>query len=601
MPGIWHNKIENMFPKDMTEIKFVCSDNNNSRIADVLLNKKTTCEIQHSFISREEISNRYNDWSGFGKDIIWFVDGNIGIEYEQLSSGNYLIIFNDKWKYASFINKYNYILLEIDSKVFKIELKKIKCKMIELKMFILIEEVVRILKTNPECIWDEWKDDNVIKCSLSYHQEGAGNGKTYKIWKSVSENVDKSTYIMVTKQNSAKNVIYAELLDQTDRQEFHIENLTEKTEENTSNSSHFVIKYIHKISKRECIVIIGTIDSFCYNLSGASNTSGNFFEGILQNIKNNGITKVSVNGYMNFGGQTIILNKHAEIWIDEVQDLPNSYLYAIAKLMSDTNIDVHIVGDKLQSLEFEDNFLTSIIDSNGLTNNIKLIVEDPININRRIKVNGMCQEINKLIDFDKYGLPKIDCKDVNLDELEPTIEIIKSPKIYANDPDIKKIENFIAKIIEKVDNEVNNNNYTPENFMFIFTIMACNNIATELHTKLTKYWINKFNDVDYIKSFNNNYWKDYQRDEYTQYVYLHKHTEGTVINTKDSINASRIMSIRSSKGDGREVVFILGVNEKSLKMVSDNKIGLVYDSHLHVALTRAKCKIYFEISSCITN
>ena len=85
MPGIWHNKIENMFPKDMTEIKFVCSDNNNSRIADVLLNKKTTCEIQHSFISREEISNRYNDWSGFGKDIIWFVDGNIGIEYEQLS------------------------------------------------------------------------------------------------------------------------------------------------------------------------------------------------------------------------------------------------------------------------------------------------------------------------------------------------------------------------------------------------------------------------------------------------------------------------------------------------------------------------------------
>ena len=78
---------------------------------------------------------------------------------------------------------------------------------------------------------------------------------------------------------------------------------------------------------------------------------------------------------------------------------------------------------------------------------IVTIKEDPININRRIKVNGMCQEINKLIDFDKYGLPKIDCKDVNLDELEPTIEIIKSPKIYANDPDIKKIENFIAKII----------------------------------------------------------------------------------------------------------------------------------------------------------
>jgi hypothetical protein len=309
------------------------------------------------------------------------------------------------------------------------------------------------------------------------------------------------------------------------------------------------------------------------------------------------MSKVSPNGYMKFGGQTFPLNKQTELWIDEVQDLPNPYLFAMAKLMLETNCDIHIVGDKLQSLEYEDNFLTSVINENGLIQNINLISHIPININRRIKVNGMREEINNLIDYNKYGLPKIKCDDINLQEIkDPTIEIIEMPKIYANDTDIKKIDIFIDKILEKVNYEVNNNNYTPENFMFIFPIMKNNNIASELHTKLTNYWINKFNDNNYIKLINNTYWKNYNHNEYTQYVYLHKHTEGTCINTKDSINASRIMSIKTSKGDGREVVFILGVSEQTLKMVSNNKNGLVYDSHLNVSITRAKCKNYFALT-----
>ena len=145
--------------------------------------------------------------------------------------------------------------------------------------------------------------------------------------------------------------------------------------------------------------------------------------------------------------------------------------------------------------------------------------------------------------------------------------------------------------------EINKYNYLPKNFMFIFPIMKNNNTASELHTKLTSYWIDKFNDKDYIQSINSKHWKNYQHDEYTQYVYLHKHTEGSCINTNDSVNASRIMSIRTSKGDGREIVFILGITERSLKMVSDKKIGLVYESHLHVALTRAKCKNYFGLET----
>ena len=95
---------------------------------DICLSNNRTCEIQHSYISENEIINRFNDWNKFGKEIIWFIDGNNGIELNKLSSGNYLLIFNQSWKYKSFKKTYDYILLEIDNYVFKIELLRCKGK-----------------------------------------------------------------------------------------------------------------------------------------------------------------------------------------------------------------------------------------------------------------------------------------------------------------------------------------------------------------------------------------------------------------------------------------------------------------------------------------
>ena len=49
--------------------------------------------------------------------------------------------------------------------------------------------------------------------------------------------------------------------------------------------------------------------------------------------------------------------------------------------------------------------------------------------------------------------------------------------------------------------EVDLNNYTPENFMFIFPIMKQNAIASELYVKLQEFWIKKFEDKKYITRF----------------------------------------------------------------------------------------------------
>ena len=595
MPGKWHNVMEKKFPTNMREVKFFCSsiENNTCRRADILLNNKRTLEIQHSPINEAEIVNRFNDWNKFGKDIIWLVDGNTSdIVCEKLKTGFYLISFEKSWKYKSFIKTYDNILLEIGGNIFKIELKKIKCKMILLFKPKPVQDVIETLKNNPENIWKLWDNTNIIKAILKIYQQGAGNGKTYGIWKNICENEDKDTYIIVTKQHSAKNVIYEELIDQTNREEYHIENLTKKEEFNTHK--HYAIKYTHKKSKRECKVLIGTIDSYCYNLSETDEKSQNFFEGILNNIDKNGLTKVTPYGFMNFAGQAIFINRKSEIWIDEVQDLPISYLYAFTRLMLETQCDVNIVGDKLQTLEYEKNFLTEIV--NEKLPNINIVIEPEKNDNRRIKIKGMYNKINELINFEKYKLNEISCNESTFTESkEEPFEIIDSPTIYANEKEENKISIFVSTLIKKLDYQVNFNNYTPEDFMFIFPIMKSNILAIELQTNLQKYWLNKFNDENYIANIKNKHWEKYNHSNYTQYVHLHKHTEGQVINTRDSIHATRIMSIRTSKGDGRPVVFILGTTEKSLKLVSCNEIGLVYESHLHVALTRAKNKIYFGL------
>ena len=79
-----------------------------------------------------------------------------------------------------------------------------------------------------------------------------------------------------------------------------------------------------------------------------------------------------------------------------------------------------------------------------------------------------------------------------------------------------------------------------------------------------------------------------------EYVQLHKSENGISINLSESEMKTRIVSNVTSKGDGRNVAFCLNINERTLKLVSGNKMGLRYESHLHVPITRGIRKVYFQ-------
>lgn len=504
-----------------------------------------------------------NTWNLF-KNAFYFMNVNEDIQIIQHNDSYIVDIKNDNI-YKKVFHYRQSILFVMDEQVFNISETTIKVKN--------INEVF-----NKPYIWNIG--------SLTVHQEGAGNGKTYGIWKSILLNNTNKTFIIITKQHTAKNVIYQELINQIHRKEIHTHNIKEIMEYNTEKQ--YVIKY--KKYNEEYMVVIGTIDSFFFSLTNVDMNSPNIFKSILCDIKLNGCKKM-VNGTIKYAQQLITLNEFSQLWIDEVQDLGSDYLFAVCSLIRETKMNVQVVGDILQSLEYDNNFMTYINNINS--DDLKVHILSPVNINRRIKTKHMHSQINNLIQFDKYNLPCISINDTLMD-YEQSFQIIESPIIYSNDTDTVKVNNYVDKILHYVESEVTIHNYTPADFLFIFPIMKNNVLAFELETKLNNYWLNKFDNIHYVNKLND-FWKQRILKGYNQYVYLHKYQEGRTINTGESIHSTRIMSIRSSKGDGRKVTFVLNCTETSLKLLSNGEINLIYESYLHVAITRANNKIFFAL------
>jgi len=133
----------------------------------------------------------------------------------------------------------------------------------------------------------------------------------------------------------------------------------------------------------------------------------------------------------------------------------------------------------------------------------------------------------------------------------------------------------IEQIMSYYAEEVIINNYSPEDFLIVTPFISNNPLINALNTSINEFWIDKLGANDYYN-----------------YSVIHKSEIGSSINLDDSIKSTRIVSIHSSKGDGRNCVFVIGLEERSLKTFSGLRDSLIYDSLLHVAITRMKKKLY---------
>ena len=413
-------------------------------------------------------------------------------------------------------------------------------------------------------------------------QSGAGSGKTYSSIQLIQEDdifADKTVFIYVTKAHSAKDVINEELEDQQRRGL-----LSQLTRIDTTMGRQYVMTFVDA-NDRKIYVMIGTIDSFNFAVVNHDAVVDGFdkFANVVTSMEEGNVRR-----RIRYGGINVLLNSSCLLVIDEAQDLGAGYIKAVTTLVKRTNIDAYVIGDKLQSIYGEDNIYTFLESSDiGVQ---KIIKPNKV---MRFHNNSFAGYINRVIPFARYGLPEIEgiCDKPGCIHVDKLPVIFKTKFTWNNDPkQEEKNQECINTILNLMKQEVMDNDYQPHNFMFIFPILKGNLLADTLLIALEDFW-DKLYEGGYHKS---QYWQDNPDDN--KRVFLHKSEDIGPIDLRESTHATRILSIHSAKGNGCDVVFLLGVNEDSLTKFSDEPDNLVYNSLLHVAVTRQKRALYIGLN-----
>ena len=590
------------------------------RQCDTRLNYQTTIEFQHSRITKDEIKRRKLEWRELGKEIIWMLDGK-GNEIkisewsgEHIDGSRFLLEDIPNWMIYPFIKEYDYVLLDFNGKIFKIQPKYIKFKMCTRSSYKTKEEVLCLFdnlkeeKISINDFWDNWSDKKENIGSFIRVQKGAGNGKTYALWKSILENKNKRVFILLTKVITGVRVLFEELEAQRERGEAHLFNMeNEKLQTINSRSPKYIISYTHSQTGRNIKIVLGTIDSFSCALTDVDFRNYDVFNVLQRTIYKKGITKINKLGEITYAKQKIKINKETQIWIDEAQDLSLTYFNSFVKIILQTGVDIGFVGDKLQSLHYEHNIFTKTKDDfKSVENEIGFIDIEPINHNRRIKTTHLAEEINKIVRYKKFDcLPIQNTNDTGLEAIETRgdqiFRVFSTPTTYGiNDPDRDKKAKAQADImLELVSWLVNRFNATPEQFLFPFIIVSNNPVIDELNSKLEEFWIKMFDNDEYLNSIDSEYWKKNNHralNKSVDYVQFHRSQHGQSIDLTESEYKTRIVSVLTSKGMGRRFVFTCGVTSQTLKLCSEHIQGLMYESYLNVSITRATHYQFFQLT-----
>lgn len=573
---MWHAEWQSHFPHTEVPFKVKNSTQKKARCADVVLDSGLIVEFQHSAISKEEVDSRAADYALHDRTIIWVIHGNGAItvnNFEQ--TGRVYLEFNsDLWKYESFLN-YDAVYVDVSGIIYRVNPKMVKSHMIDVAAGVLKVEFINSLKqglstsTAPTAP----TDDLVCQSNLFIRQQGAGNGKTFGIIQMLEsdEVAHYNTFIFVTKQHAAKSVMKAELESQVENG--HLKYIDEITIEDKQKK--FIIEFSNTKTGKTAKVIIATIDSLMYSIGDSNHSFYDKFQGIIDSIIDNHINADAA-GVIRYAGVDPKLNKETLLFIDEAQDLTINYGQAVINIMRNKYVDAYIVGDKLQSISHEENAFTYLYDNDFPSINCQRLA--PTNVCRRFIHPELVKFVNTVIPFEKYRLPPV-TPYKTCDSPDVPLVFFEGRQLFQGSDDDDMFNEEIEKIMVHFRREVEVNNRMPNDFLIVTPFTTNNPLVDALQGQINSYWKKRLAA---------------DSDDFVRYAIFHKSEEGASINLEDSNEATRMVSTHSSKGDGRNVVFMLGFSEGALKRFSGRSDTLIYDSLFHVAITRMKQKLYIQ-------
>ena len=632
----WHLEWQSKFVKFIDcSVEHTLIDEDIWRRPDVLIGSNVAVEFQHSPIQRDgdngiSVNERTRDLKKHCERVIWVVDCTDKNIVEETSDIR-ITLNNNKWKYESFQNVEFYLdigsdrIVRIKSDSFKNVVVKIKKdeKVISYSTFV---DKLRKLQSDTTLQIVEYAD--CINTGTIYlNQRCAGSGKTYSIIRLIYEAddikynkfKDKKRIIYLSKTHSSKDVIRSELQEHFSKYKKLIVNAEESDETKKSkdtkedskkqNKQHRYVVTLLQVGGIQKNLIIATIDSFNYKIGNENyeptNLINNIFDKLVESIVNNDISSTSYYGHKIDGDCLII--------VDEVQDLSYKYIQALDTLREKTGVDIYLVGDKLQSIYTMDNIFVNHLDRQKFPHLIEY-KRDEERCVRRFKSEKYVGFVNSIVKFTKYDLEEI--KGIGEETCYTKPDIFEICDIYTKE-DSGEWDLCIKNIIEKVDYEVNEYGRFPEDFLFIFPVMNYNKFADKLYNRVIKYFIDKITIDNKNEEYQavlkkgkpkgngtfEKYWTEENIDSIKresdiwsgEFVEYHTSQVGKPIDLISSEHKARFVSIHASKGDGRNVVFLLGMTEEKLYNFTNREINLQYESFINVSVTRQKESLYVGV------
>jgi hypothetical protein len=606
--GAWHKSVQDKLADNMVERRIRSCDSEikggKVRIADILIGN-CVIEVQHSKIALTEVTNRHEHYTNAGMSIVWLIHLSEG-ELVREKSRCLIKIAVKSWKIAA-LRIYDVVYYGDDTHVYKINLAELANKGSAVPAAIMSyneffcsfkDESITATIMSAEFDWDR---PSLQEYKFYCVNCGAGTGKTYRAVNymldgKITNNtctVDKActftdktmtTFIYLTKTHGAKDIIL---------QEFNRRDITIYTEieicattvHNNGSGGLFNTagkQYYLEFERcgHKCVAIIGTFDSFTYALAKDKNiVSIDLFGDLENDIIKYGIA-AGPYGTIVYAGFPIKLASQTLIITDESQDLSANKFTMLNTLCSKTGVTVCMIGDILQSVYCEDNALFHAIQAAEHVESSSIIMHEKNNDNRRFARIDHIKFCAGLINYDAWDVPKpkFCYSGQAVDELFPGVQILEGHSFSLNALfKADKAEELVQPVLAALALEVELYGYGPSDVLVIFPFISNNTLAQLLNAKINKFWADKFGRSDI-------------------YSYIHKSTAGTAIDLKYTADKTRIVTIHTSKGDGRKLVFALGLNDCAFKMFTPTR-GLMYESLLHVAVTRQVNKLYLGVCS----
>lgn len=636
MRGQWHIHMQNLFADAQQEVEFSfvhLSENDKvtkrRRFADVCVDEAVV-EYQHSSITRKEVNGRNEDYAEkLGKTIAWVIDCTENVSSpSKISSSDddeevWMLEFEKKWHVESMRDCKILFAVFRDAntswRIFRVPIESVRHRLV-----LAFAQWGNLEDWKTHVISGEMIDDEVnapIQTRLTVAQDPHGSGKTYRLTRmmihtSLPEYARfdaYSTFIVVTKPHSAKEVVFVEFITNLRDAGFEYDV--------QCNNNKYIVKFM-KPNGTTTMCIFGTVDSLMYNLCDNKMHGPDKFVNLVRTIHKHGPTKLQgPKGRIRYAGQQPGINKKTLLITDEATMLPESYADAFSTLMVSCHVDVHLAGDVQQSTYFEHNLLTRVVrEYNEAIDPCYLPSFQGCHVH--IQSGNEVRRFNQaLVEFRNTVMRGFhEFPSHNLSILRPVaaLDVVHSRGEYSlhmiertgawDDPESWQVVSAIETIMDQLRRDVYESKLLPNDILVITPFVKNNPLMDELQTAVHEFWGKTFYDAEYIRLLHEKTASDTvkaletRKAKYSDtkvhfeghfssppwFCVLHRSEEGKPIDTTESKYGTRIVSIHASQGDGRKFAYVVGLGENKLTRFSNGKINLKYESLLNVAVSRMK-------------